>query len=106
LSSHFGFQSTPPHELGRRNAEQFKKELIMDNMGICRFHRNWAEEMVPEIIDSLYGDSSTCMRSYDLHSDWKQGMTEMVTPSFLLAVSVYHVPDISTSPYLPVRQGN
>jgi glyceraldehyde-3-phosphate dehydrogenase (ferredoxin) len=30
-------------------------ELVIDNMGICRFHRMWAEEMVPEIIESLYG---------------------------------------------------
>jgi len=52
---YYGDEFLPPRELGRRNAERFKKELIMDNMGICRFHRNWAEEMVPEIINSLYG---------------------------------------------------
>ena len=27
----------------------------MDNLGICRFHRGWAEEMMPEIVGSLYG---------------------------------------------------
>ena len=27
----------------------------MDNLGVCRFHRGWAEEMLPEIIQSLYG---------------------------------------------------
>ncbi|MCK7480366.1 MAG: hypothetical protein M0C28_26275 [Candidatus Moduliflexus flocculans] len=27
----------------------------MDNLGICRFHRGWAEEMLPEIVESLYG---------------------------------------------------
>jgi len=27
----------------------------MDNLGFCRFHRNWAEEMLPEIIESLFG---------------------------------------------------
>jgi glyceraldehyde-3-phosphate dehydrogenase (ferredoxin) len=52
---YYGDEFLPPRELGRKNAERFKKELILDNMGICRFHRNWAEEMVPEIIDSLYG---------------------------------------------------
>lgn len=52
---YYGDEFLPPRELGRRNAERFEKELILDNMGICRFHRNWAEEMVPEIIDSLYG---------------------------------------------------
>jgi glyceraldehyde-3-phosphate dehydrogenase (ferredoxin) len=45
----------PPRELGRRNAEQMQKELILDNLGMCRFHRGWAEEMLPEIVESLYG---------------------------------------------------
>ena len=51
----YGKEFYPPRELGRINAERFKKELILDNLGICRFHRNWAEEMMPDIIDSLYG---------------------------------------------------
>ncbi|MEE8481275.1 MAG: aldehyde ferredoxin oxidoreductase, partial [Desulfobacterales bacterium] len=33
----------------------FQKELILDNLGMCRFHRGWAEEMIPEIVESLYG---------------------------------------------------
>jgi glyceraldehyde-3-phosphate dehydrogenase (ferredoxin) len=24
-------------------------------MGMCRFHRQWAEEMLPEVIESLFG---------------------------------------------------
>ncbi len=44
----------PPRELGRKNVERFKKELILDNCGVCRFHRGWAEDMVPEIIENLY----------------------------------------------------
>jgi len=27
----------------------------MDNMGTCRFHRGWAEEMLPEMFGSLFG---------------------------------------------------
>lgn len=52
---YYGDDFLPPRELGRRDAERFKKELILDNMGICRFHRAWAEEMVPEIMETLYG---------------------------------------------------
>lgn len=52
---YYGYDFIPPRELGRRNAERMKKELIMDNLGMCRFHRNWAEEMLPEIIETLYG---------------------------------------------------
>jgi glyceraldehyde-3-phosphate dehydrogenase (ferredoxin) len=63
---YYGDDFLPPRELGRRNAERFKKELILDNMGICRFHRNWAEEMVPEIIDSLYGLKETFLRNISM----------------------------------------
>ena len=27
----------------------------MDNLGICRFHRAWAEEMLPEIVGTVFG---------------------------------------------------
>ena len=44
----------PPRELGRKCAERLKKELILDNLGICRFHRGWAEELLPEVMGTLY----------------------------------------------------
>lgn len=52
---HYGQEFLPPRELGRRAASRLQAELIMDNLGICRFHRTWAEEMMPEIMDTLYG---------------------------------------------------
>ena len=52
---HYGTDFLPPRELGRHCAERLRKELIMDNAGICRFHRAWAEEMMPDVFDSLYG---------------------------------------------------
>ncbi|HSV55576.1 MAG TPA: aldehyde ferredoxin oxidoreductase C-terminal domain-containing protein [Magnetospirillaceae bacterium] len=52
---HYGQEFLPPRNLGRACAERFKKELIMDNLGVCRFHRGWSEEMLPEIVESLYG---------------------------------------------------
>jgi glyceraldehyde-3-phosphate dehydrogenase (ferredoxin) len=52
---YYGKEFYPPRELGRKNADRFKKELIVDNFGTCRFHRGWAEEMIPDIVDSLYG---------------------------------------------------
>jgi len=52
---HYGKEFLPPRELGRNDAHRFKKELIMDNLGTCRFHRGWAEEMLPEMFGSLYG---------------------------------------------------
>ncbi|MCX7775413.1 MAG: hypothetical protein N2067_04870 [Spirochaetaceae bacterium] len=52
---HYGSEFHPPRELGRICAERLKQELIMDNGGFCRFHRAWAEEMVPEVFQALYG---------------------------------------------------
>jgi glyceraldehyde-3-phosphate dehydrogenase (ferredoxin) len=52
---YYGNDFVPPRTLGRMNAERFRCELIMDNLGMCRFHRQWAEEMLPEIFGSLYG---------------------------------------------------
>ncbi len=44
---HYGPEFHPPRKLGQVCAERFKKELVMDNAGVCRFHRGWAEDMVP-----------------------------------------------------------
>ncbi|HPS93157.1 MAG TPA: aldehyde ferredoxin oxidoreductase N-terminal domain-containing protein [Deltaproteobacteria bacterium] len=52
---YYGSDFLPPRELGRRDASRMMKELILDNLGMCRFHRNWAEEMLPEIVERLYG---------------------------------------------------
>lgn len=52
---HYAPEFLEPRFLGRANADRMQAELVMDNMGICRFHRGWAEEMLPEIIESLYG---------------------------------------------------
>ena len=52
---YYGYDFVPPRELGRRNAERLRQELILDNLGMCRFHRTWAEGMIPEVIGSLYG---------------------------------------------------
>ena len=60
---HYGADFIPPRELGRKNAERFRQELVLDNMGICRFHRNWAEEMMPDIVESLYGKKKEFLES-------------------------------------------
>lgn len=52
---YYGNDFVPPRTLGRMNAQRFRDELILDNLGMCRFHRLWAEEMLPEIMGSLYG---------------------------------------------------
>jgi glyceraldehyde-3-phosphate dehydrogenase (ferredoxin) len=51
---YYGPDFLPPRQLGRLNAERLVQELVMDNLGICRFHRGWAEEMGPEIVEAVY----------------------------------------------------
>ena len=52
---YYGNDFLPPRELGRMNAALMQNELTLDNLGFCRFHRGWAEEMLPTIVESLYG---------------------------------------------------
>ncbi len=52
---YYGAEFAPPRTLGRMCAERFLKELSLDNTGFCRFHRGWVEELVPDIIGSIFG---------------------------------------------------
>ncbi|TFG83553.1 MAG: aldehyde ferredoxin oxidoreductase [Spirochaetales bacterium] len=52
---HYGADFLPPRDLGRACAERLKKELVMDNAGVCRFHRGWAEDYIPQAMETLYG---------------------------------------------------
>jgi len=63
---YYGQEFVPPRELGRINAERFKRELVMDNLGVCRFHRAWAEEMLPEIVEALFGQREAFERSIEV----------------------------------------
>ncbi|MBW2970853.1 aldehyde ferredoxin oxidoreductase [Candidatus Woesearchaeota archaeon] len=46
-----------PYQLGISSAERMIKELYSDNTGMCRFHRGWAEKVLPELINTLYGQN-------------------------------------------------
>ncbi len=63
---HYGNDFLPPRELGKKCAQRMLKELLLDNMGICRFHRAWAEEMVPEIMEKIFGCKEAFLRSIAL----------------------------------------
>jgi glyceraldehyde-3-phosphate dehydrogenase (ferredoxin) len=55
-----------PRELGRKCAERMKQELILDNLGVCRFHRGWAEDLLPEVMDSLFNSRELFLRSVEV----------------------------------------
>jgi glyceraldehyde-3-phosphate dehydrogenase (ferredoxin) len=51
---YYGDDFVPPRTLGRLNAERMAQELTLDNLGFCRFHREWAEELLPEIFRDFW----------------------------------------------------
>ncbi len=55
----YGKEFIEPRELGKENARRMIKELMIDNLGICRFHRAWAEDLMPDIIGKLFGDKES-----------------------------------------------
>lgn len=42
----YGFEALDGKEWGRRAGERFLRELSMEDLGICRFHRKWREPLV------------------------------------------------------------
>lgn len=62
----YSFDFISPRTLGRMCAERMKKELLLDNLGICRFHRGWAEELLPEVMGNLYDCREQFLRAIDV----------------------------------------
>jgi glyceraldehyde-3-phosphate dehydrogenase (ferredoxin) len=63
---HYGKDFLPPYQLGQENAKRMLKELMLDNLGFCRFHRAWAEDMMPDIVEELFGCRDAFLRSLSL----------------------------------------
>ncbi len=58
----YGKAFIEPRELGRENAKRMLQELMIDNLGICRFHRAWAEELMPDIVGKLFGNKDLFLK--------------------------------------------
>lgn len=51
----YGNNVLPPEEVGRRNVERMVYELISDNVGMCRFHRQWTEPLANVLARDHFG---------------------------------------------------
>ena len=51
------------------------KELTLDNLGFCRFHRAWAETLLPDIVENIFGEKDAFLRSITL-----QGLVGFIDP--------------------------
>jgi len=49
----YGANVLTPQELGGRNVERMVYELFNDNIGMCRFHRQWGESLMGEIAKGM-----------------------------------------------------
>lgn len=64
--NYYGNDFSPPRELGRTCAKRMKQELVLDNTGFCRFHREWGEELIPDIIENLYGKKEDFLQNISM----------------------------------------
>jgi glyceraldehyde-3-phosphate dehydrogenase (ferredoxin) len=63
---YYGSDFLPPRELGRLCARRMIQELMLDNLGLCRFHRGWAEDLMPDIVEKIFGCREDFLRSLRL----------------------------------------
>jgi len=49
----YGSNVLTPQELGSRNVERMVYEVFNDNLGMCRFHRQWAESLMSEVARNM-----------------------------------------------------
>ncbi|NOX14982.1 MAG: aldehyde ferredoxin oxidoreductase [Epsilonproteobacteria bacterium] len=75
---YYGPDFVSPRELGRKSAARLSGELVLDNIGICRFHRNWAEEMMPEVMGSLYGLKEQYLARVNDTANWIGGRNSSI----------------------------
>ena len=59
----YGPEFFPPRTLGRVSADRMLAELAIDDAGVCRFHRGWAEEMLPEIVGAVFGKKEEYLKA-------------------------------------------
>jgi glyceraldehyde-3-phosphate dehydrogenase (ferredoxin) len=63
---YYGRDFLAPRELGRENARRMLKELTLDNLGVCRFHRAWAEQLMPDAVENIFGCGEEFKRSISM----------------------------------------
>ncbi|MBN2567696.1 aldehyde ferredoxin oxidoreductase [Candidatus Woesearchaeota archaeon] len=64
---YYGAELWEPYEIGTKNVERMQKEVAIDNMGICRFHRGWAEKILHDLLSELWKDRYDPSFDFDGH---------------------------------------
>ncbi len=58
----YSLEFVPPRELGRRCGERTVAEVALDNLGLCRFQREWAEDRLEELVAASGGEGGVMPR--------------------------------------------
>lgn len=56
-----------PESFAEKCLERAFYELMIDNAGMCRFHRGWAEKMIPKILEDYYGVQQPIARCKEIY---------------------------------------
>ncbi|NOZ88165.1 MAG: hypothetical protein GXP49_18285 [Deltaproteobacteria bacterium] len=75
--TYFGTDFIPPFELGRLCSERSAIELALDDLGLCRFQQEWAEEQLEEL-GLLYGKEDENI--FKLHARMSKELIERTSP--------------------------
>jgi glyceraldehyde-3-phosphate dehydrogenase (ferredoxin) len=49
---YYGIDFVPPRVLGRKSGQRMVAELMLQNFGVCRLHRGWAEEQFGDLVNA------------------------------------------------------
>lgn len=58
-----------PEEFASKSFERAINEALVTDMGICRFHRGWAEKTIPVILERYYGLEKPLERSLKVYRE-------------------------------------
>ncbi|WP_440059348.1 aldehyde ferredoxin oxidoreductase N-terminal domain-containing protein [Thermogladius sp. 4427co] len=68
-----------PEEYAAKSYERAVMELMIDDSGVCRFHRGWAEKILASLYDEAYGLKDTLLyykKLYRLLAEYQSNVAE------------------------------
>lgn len=58
---------TEPEDFAVKSLERAVYELLVENTGFCRFHRGWAEKIIPILLERIYGFRDPLKRAREIY---------------------------------------
>ncbi|MEM1774900.1 MAG: aldehyde ferredoxin oxidoreductase N-terminal domain-containing protein [Desulfurococcaceae archaeon] len=58
---------TEPEDFAVKCIERVAYELMVENAGVCRFHRGWAEKILPKLLEEVFGVKEPLKRALEVY---------------------------------------